>query len=126
MVDVGLRGVGDIGLNRASRLGALWLTAIFGVLIVACAPQEDQGPSAQKAPAPSQFDWKLVTTWPKNLPGLGTAPERLAEIVDVMSAGRLKIKVYAANELVPAFEVFDAVSEGSAEMGHGAAYYWRG
>ena len=43
-----------------------------------------------------------------------------------MSAGRFKIKVYAAGELVPAFEVFDAVSQGTAEMGHGAAYYWRG
>ena len=126
MVDVGLRGVGDVGLNRASRPGALWTAAIFGVLLGACAPQEDQGATAQAAPAPSQFEWKLVTTWPKNLPGLGTAPERLAETVEVMSAGRLTIKVYAANELVPAFEVFDAVSEGSAEMGHGAAYYWRG
>ena len=72
------------------------------------------------------FEWKLVTTWPKNLPALGTAPERLAKNVEAMSAGRLKIDVYAAGELVPAFEVFDAVSQGTAQMGHGAAYYWRG
>ena len=71
-------------------------------------------------------EWKLVTTWPKNLPALGTAPERLAQLVEAMSAGRFKIKVYAAGELVPAFEVFDAVSGGTAEIGHGAAYYWRG
>jgi len=44
----------------------------------------------------------------------------------VMSNGRLDIKVYGAGELVGAFEVFDAVSQGTAEMGHGAAYYWRG
>ena len=43
-----------------------------------------------------------------------------------MSNGRLDIKVYGAGELVGAFEVFDAVSQGTAEMGHGAAYYWRG
>ncbi len=126
MVNVGSREVGDIGLNRAPGLRALGLAAAFAVLLGACAPEESQDTETQAAPEPSTFEWKLVTTWPKNLPGLGTAPERLAEMVDVMSAGRLKIKVYAANELVPAFEVFDAVSEGSAEMGHGAAYYWRG
>ena len=43
-----------------------------------------------------------------------------------MSAGRLKVKVYGAGQLVPAFEVFDAVSQGTAEMGHGASYYWTG
>jgi TRAP-type mannitol/chloroaromatic compound transport system substrate-binding protein len=72
------------------------------------------------------FRWKLITTWPKNLPSLGTAPERLAERIEEMSGGRLKIKVYGAGELVGAFEVFDAVSQGTAQMGHGAAYYWRG
>jgi TRAP-type mannitol/chloroaromatic compound transport system substrate-binding protein len=43
-----------------------------------------------------------------------------------MSGGRIKVKVYGAKELVPAFEVFDAVSQGTAEIGHGAAYYWKG
>ncbi|MEE3132525.1 MAG: TRAP transporter substrate-binding protein [Pseudomonadota bacterium] len=82
----------------------------------------DDGSGAPQA----TFQWKLVTTWPKNFPALGTAPEKLAELVDEMSAGRLRIKVYGGGELVPAMEVFDAVSAGTAEMGHGAAYYWRG
>ena len=72
------------------------------------------------------YKWRLITTWPKNLPGLGTGPENLANRLREMSNGRLDIKVYGANELVGAFEVFDAVSQGSAQMGHGAAYYWRG
>jgi TRAP-type mannitol/chloroaromatic compound transport system substrate-binding protein len=63
------------------------------------------------------YQWKMVTTWPKNLPGLGTAPERLADRLRVMSNGRLDIKVYGAGELVPALEVFDAVSQGTAQMG---------
>lgn len=73
-----------------------------------------------------QFHWKLVTTWPKNLPGLGTAPENFARIVNEMSGGRLTVRVYGAGEIVPAFEVFDAVSQGVADAGHGAAYYWKG
>jgi TRAP-type mannitol/chloroaromatic compound transport system substrate-binding protein len=42
-----------------------------------------------------------------------------------MSNGRLTVQVYAAGELVPPLGAFDAVIEGSAEMSHGAAYYWQ-
>lgn len=72
------------------------------------------------------WQWKLVTTWPKNFPGLGMAPENFARLVNEMSNGRLVIKVHGAGELVPALGVFDAVSSGSVEAGHGAAYYWKG
>jgi TRAP-type mannitol/chloroaromatic compound transport system substrate-binding protein len=78
------------------------------------------------AEAKADLKWKMVTTWPKNFPGLGTGANRLAELIGEMSGGRLEVKVYGANELVPAFEVFDTVSRGTAEMGHGAAYYWKG
>ncbi len=70
--------------------------------------------------------WKLVTTWPKNFPGLGSAAENFSRVVEDMSNGRLTVKVYGAGELVPALGVFDAVSSGSVEAGHGAAYYWKG
>ncbi len=76
--------------------------------------------------AASKFKWKMVTTWPKNFPGLGTGANNLAKLITEMSGGRIQVKVYGAKELVPAFEVFDAVSRGTAEMGHGAAYYWKG
>jgi TRAP-type mannitol/chloroaromatic compound transport system substrate-binding protein len=72
------------------------------------------------------INWKLVTTWPKNFPGLGLGPETLARTVREMSNGRLQIHVYGAGEMVPAFGVFDAVSQGVAEIGHGASYYWTG
>ncbi len=72
------------------------------------------------------YVWKMVTTWPKNFPGLGAGAEKIAKWISSMSGGRLKIKLYAAGELVPAFEVFDSVSRGVADMGHGAAYYWAG
>ena len=100
---------------------------ICAACLAACGGGQGGATAAAGGAASQQtFKWKLVTTWPKNLPALGTAPERLAREVEVMSQGRLKIKVYGAGELVPALEVFDAVSQGTAEMGHGAAYYWRG
>ncbi len=78
------------------------------------------------ARAKPQFKWKMVTTWPKNFPGLGTGANNLAALINEMSGGRIQVKIYGAKELVPALEVFDAVSRGTAEMGHGAAYYWKG
>ncbi len=81
---------------------------------------------AAVAEAKAEFKWKMVTTWPKNFPGLGTGANNLAKLITEMSGGRIKVKVYGAKELVPAFEVMDAVSRGTAEMGHGAAYYWKG
>ena len=72
------------------------------------------------------FEWKMVTTWPRDFPGLGTGANYLARIIGEMSGGRLTVKVYGGGELVPPLEVFDAVSRGVAEMGHGGAYYWKG
>jgi len=84
-----------------------------------------EGTPDKAAPAKT-LEWKLVTAWPKNYPGLGTGANRFAERVNAMSGGRLTIKVHGAGELVPAMGVFDAVRDGSAEMGHSASYYWKG
>lgn len=84
-------------------------------------------PSTTGATAAGQkLHWKMVTSWQPNFPGLGAGAARLAEMIGQASGGRLTIKVYGGNELVPPFEVFDAVSRGTAEMGHSAAYYWKG
>ncbi|MBT4518523.1 MAG: TRAP transporter substrate-binding protein [Halieaceae bacterium] len=82
--------------------------------------------SAESAIGAQRHHWTIVTTWPKNFPGLGMAAENFARMVGEMSNGRLTARVYGAGEIVPAFEVFDAVSQGSADAGHGAAYYWKG
>jgi len=84
------------------------------------------GTAAAVGTARADHQWKLITSWPKNFPGLGTGAQRLADLIGEMSGGRIRVKVYGAGELVPAFEVFDAVSRGIAEMGHGAAFYWKG
>lgn len=69
---------------------------------------------------------KMVTTWPKNLPGVGTGAQRVADRITAMTDGRYTVKLFAAGELVPPFESFDAVSSGAADMYHGAEYYWIG
>lgn len=108
----------------AMNLKVLVLTLLLGITVTAC-NQKVQNEAFENKAA-EEFKWKLVTSWPKNYPGLGTAPEKFAEQVNLMSNGRLQVKVYGAGELVPAMEVFDAVSQGTVEMGHSGAYYWKG
>jgi TRAP-type mannitol/chloroaromatic compound transport system substrate-binding protein len=68
----------------------------------------------------------MVTSWPKRLPGPGMSAERVAERIRALSGGRLDIAVSGAGEVVPAFEVLDAVGSGVAEIGHTASFYWQG
>ena len=85
--------------------------------------------AAPAAPALAQSDkrrWRMVTSWPKRLPGPGMSAERVAERIGALSGGRFEVTVSAAGEIVPAFEVLDAVGSGVAEMGHTAAFYWQG
>ncbi len=96
-----------------------------GMGLSACGDEQDQTDPTQNI-LQEKFEWKMVTTWPKNFPGLGTGAQYLADIIKEMSNGRLTIKVYGAGEIVPAFESFDAVQSGTAQMGHGSAYYWKG
>jgi len=99
--------------------------ALFAALVMSKA-QQGSVQVAGQAMAGQHFKWRMVTTWPKNFPGLGTTAEEFAGMVNRMSDGRLTIHVHGAGEIVPAMGVFDAVSSGSVEMGHGGAYYWRG
>lgn len=107
------------------HLMKLAVTSIAAATLVACggSDQAEQGATASSA---QTYEWKMVTTWPKNFPALGTGAENVAKNITEMSGGRIQVKVYAAGELVPALEVFDAVSRGTAQLGHGAAYYWKG
>src|SRR5690606_16153287 len=86
------------------------------------------GAGALAAPAIAQgrAEWRMVTTWPKNSPGVGVNAQRLADKIGQMSSGRLKVRLYAAGELVPAFEALGAVQRGGAELAHGASFFWLG
>ncbi len=102
-------------------------TVAAGAALTACGKPASETSGTEPAVVRAKpIEWKMVTTWPKNFPGLGTGAETLARVIGEMSGGRLRVKVYGANELVPAFEAFDAVAQGSAQLGHAGAYYWKG
>lgn len=110
-------------MKRRHFLRASGALAATGTL-AACSGEP--GPATVGGADTRRFQWRMVTTWPANFPALGTGASRLAEMIGRASGGRLSVRVHGAGELVPAFETFDAVGRGTAEMGHGAAYYWSG
>ena len=81
---------------------------------------------AAPAIAQSRIEVVMVTTWPKGLPGLGTGAERYARRLEAMTDGRIKVNFFNAGERVGAFDVFDVVGKGDAQLYHGAEYYWVG
>ena len=70
--------------------------------------------------------WRMVTTWPRNAPGVGLNAQRFADRVGAMSGGRLTIELHAAGELIPPFESLDAVQQGTADLAHSAPFFWLG
>ena len=94
--------------------------AVAAVAAVATVTAAPSGARAQT------LKWRMVTSWPKRLPGPGMSAERVAERIRTLSNGRLDISVSAAGEVVPAFEVLGAVGGGVAEIGHTASFYWQG
>ena len=86
--------------------------------------------AASNFPAPaiaqSRIDIAMVATWGRDFPGLGTGAQRFAKRLSDMTDGRMNVKYYAANERVKAFDSFDEVASGNAQMYHAADYYWKG
>jgi TRAP-type mannitol/chloroaromatic compound transport system substrate-binding protein len=101
------------------------LPGLLALLLTACGPEDEDG-TTTAIDNSKTYNWKMVTTWPPGFPVLQEGAERFAEHVKAMSNGRINIKVYAGGELIPALQTFDAVSQGTVEMGHGSAYYWAG
>lgn len=103
-------------LKAAPLLGA--------AAVASCAPSDCPAPTGAAAGKTRKL--KMVTAWPPKFPGLGTGVERIAKRIEVLSAGRISVKVYAAGEAVGGLGAFDAVSGGQADLYHAAEYYWQG
>jgi len=102
------------------------LIGLLAVSLSACGPENTANTDTSTVDTSKTYNWKMVTTWPPGFPVLQEGAERFADNIKAMSNGRLDIKVYAGGELIPALQTFDAVSQGTVEMGHGSAYYWAG
>lgn len=118
--------------NKLYCLCVYWMTLI---LIVGCCPPPAPPPTTSALPVsvspplsattePTQFTWKLATTWPPSFPIFHEQLIEFANNIYIMTHGRLKIEVYGGGILVPHTQTFDAVSQGTVEMAHSVAFYW--
>ncbi|MCG8344820.1 MAG: TRAP transporter substrate-binding protein [Chlorobiales bacterium] len=113
-------------LKRSLKAGTASLALSTPFLNTGCSKPAPGPADAPAIQTNRKFLWRLLTTWPPTLPVLQDGPKLFARWVKEMSEGRLDIQVYGGGELVPSLEAFEAVSQGAAEIGHGASYYWAG
>ena len=113
-------------INRKDFLKKVAISGLGATVLASCGNSTSTEVTAPNIITSKKYKWKMVTTWPPNFPVLGTGATMYADWVREMTGGRIDIKVYGGGTLVPALEVFDAVSSGAAEMGSGASYYWGG
>jgi TRAP-type mannitol/chloroaromatic compound transport system substrate-binding protein len=78
------------------------------------------------AQAQPEVKWRLASSFPKSLDTLYGGAETLATRVADATDNKFQIRVFAAGEIVPAFQVLDAVQNNTVEMGHSASYYYVG
>src|SRR5256885_14995074 len=78
---------------------------------------------AQSTPA---LRWRLATSFPKSLDTLYGACEMFSRAVAELSDQKFQVGVFGPGEIVPPFQVFDAVANNTVEMGNSASYYYIG
>jgi len=81
---------------------------------------------AAPAIAQDRKEMVLVSTWPRDFPGLGVSAQRLAARIPELTEGRINVTYFASGEKVGAFDVLDEVSAGNSQAYIAADYYWKG
>jgi TRAP-type mannitol/chloroaromatic compound transport system substrate-binding protein len=81
---------------------------------------------ATPAIAQERIEMSIVSTWPRDFPGLGTSAQRVAARLQELTDGRIQVQYFAAGERVGAFDSFDEVASGNSQAYIAADYYWKG
>lgn len=104
-------------MQRRSFLKKAGLTAVAGSAAVAAPAIAESLP---------KISWKMTSTYGPSLPALYSAAELFVKMVEEASDGNFSIRLYPAGEIVPGFEVMDAVENRTVEAGQTASYYFYG
>jgi TRAP-type mannitol/chloroaromatic compound transport system substrate-binding protein len=115
-------------MKRRQLLTGLVVGAAAGVGGSALVNRRRRGGGFGQAPAFNQqrIEVTMVSTWPRDFPGVGTGAQRFADRLTQMSDGRIVVEYFAGGERVKPFDSFDEVASGNAQIYHGADYYWKG
>lgn len=91
--------------------------------IAACGGAATTGPAVTTQPT---VRWRLASSYPRSLDTLYGINDYVADRIEQISEGRFTIRAYPAGEIVPPFQVLDAVQQGTVQVGHTASYYFTG
>ena len=100
------------------------LFAAGGATLTACSREKLEDNASSVLNDQPVVQWRMATSWPKNLDILFGGAEGICQQVSAMTNGRFTITPFAAEEIVPSFGVLDAVSDNIVECGHSASYYY--
>jgi TRAP-type mannitol/chloroaromatic compound transport system substrate-binding protein len=99
---------------------------VAGAAVAAPAAIAASFPAPAIAEAQPEIKWRLASSFPKSLDTIYGAADDIAKYVEAMTDGKFQIRPFAAGEIVPAFQVVDAVQKNTVELGHTASYYFVG
>ncbi len=114
-------------MERRDFMKKATLGTAAGALLAGCGNNTAEGqgsaPAVQTQP---NVRWRLASSFARSLDTIFGAAEVLADRVSQLTGGRFVIRVYSGGEIVPSFEVLEAVQKGAVHMGHSASYYYIG
>jgi TRAP-type mannitol/chloroaromatic compound transport system substrate-binding protein len=113
-------------MKRRNFITAGGIAAAFGAGWLLSRSKKDGASLTTPSISKDRIEVTMVSTWPRDFPGLGTGAQRFAARLGDVSDGRIQVTYFAADERVAPFASFDEVASGNAQAYHGADYYWKG
>ena len=110
--------------SRRNILLSSLALASTGAVLGSCKGGTPDKPSKATASIKKRIKWKMATAFPKNFPGSDLNAQKIKNKIEKASEGQLEIEHFGAGEIVPAFEIFDAIRNGTIDCGISAPYYW--
>lgn len=72
------------------------------------------------------YKLSLASSYEKNVPIIGEAPNKFKELLELISAGAIKVRIdYPSKHKAP-FAILDFVKTGQYDMGYSAGYFYKG
>ncbi len=104
-------------MQRRSFLKKAGLGAVAGTATLAAPAIAQDNP---------KISWKMTSSYGPSLPPLFSTAQMFVKMIEEATGGNFSIRLYPGGEIVPAFEVMDAVGDGTVECGQTASYYYYG
>ena len=110
--------------NRRKFILSSLVSLASGLTLANCSGGTPDKPSKSANINKNIYKWKMSTAFPKNFPGSDLNAQKLKNYIENASDGQLVIEHFGAGEIIPAYEIFDAVRNGTIDCGVSAPYYW--